>query len=208
MQIIAEQMDSLLGRVQTLETKQIESTQNIEQTNLEIERLKLENENLRLKNESLSGEMEKISQQVSDNQKSIDTVNQCVALEKPRICAQYGITIANQQINSHDLPAIASLSDVLSVLTPDTYYAKNQTDEICWKFGGWKEDLSQGEKCRSRESYIQGFNQDQVERRRQGAMYLKQGTEILESSQAQFDGLQCEALLKKYVPNRSAPGCG
>lgn len=55
-QIIAEQMDSIIGRVQTLETKQVETSQNIKQTNLEIERLKLENQNLKLRNDNLEKE--------------------------------------------------------------------------------------------------------------------------------------------------------
>jgi chromosome segregation ATPase len=45
-QIIAEQIDLLTGRVATLETKQSD-------TELEIERLKLENENLRLKTDEV-----------------------------------------------------------------------------------------------------------------------------------------------------------
>lgn len=45
--ILGEQLDSLFGRVSTLETEQAN-------TNLEIERLKLENENLRLETENVS----------------------------------------------------------------------------------------------------------------------------------------------------------
>lgn len=59
-QIIAEQIDVLTGRVASLEDKQAQLeadvSQNKNDTELEIERLKLENENLRLKaDEALTG---------------------------------------------------------------------------------------------------------------------------------------------------------
>lgn len=207
-QVLAEQIDNLLGRVAVLETKQTETTQNIEQTNLEIERLKLENENLRLKNESLSKETERISGQVTENEKAIDTVNQCKVLEAPRICAQEEIQIANKQLNSLGLSLTASLDEVINAMGGNPWYSKSQTDEICWKFKGWKPDLSQGEKCKSRETYIQSFNQDQERQKQQAMSTIKQRAETIQSSQAKFDELQCEVLLKKYVPNRIAPGCG
>lgn len=200
-QIIAEQVDSLLGRVDTLEVKQSE-------TSLEIERLKLENENLRLKNENLGSESIRVAQQVVENEKSVDAVNRCQVLEKPRVCAQNGVEYANKLASAVDLPATALLDDVLRVLDGGPWYSKTQTDEICLKFNGWQEDLSNGENCRSRVAHIQGFNQDQESRRQQSVFLLKQSTDILESSQAEFKALQCDVLLKKYVPNRSAPGCG
>lgn len=40
-QIIAEQLDGLFGRVEVLETKQIETNQSMEQSKLEIERIKI-----------------------------------------------------------------------------------------------------------------------------------------------------------------------
>lgn len=61
-QIIAEQMDSLLGRVDVLETKQDQTTARLALTDADIERLKLENANLKLQNENLkiqSGNLEK-----------------------------------------------------------------------------------------------------------------------------------------------------
>lgn len=52
-QIIAEQLDSLLGRVDVLETKQDQTTARLALTDADIERLKLENANLILQNENL-----------------------------------------------------------------------------------------------------------------------------------------------------------
>lgn len=199
-QIIAEQLDTLFGRVQTLETQQTETTKNIEQTNLEIERLKLENENL-------SKETERISVQVIENEKAIDLVRRCETIEKPRACAQKSIEFGNKEIATPDLPPSAFLSEVISAMSGGSWYAKNNTDEICWKFNGWKEDLSAGEKCRSRETYINSFNQDQAERRRQAGLYIEQSQEILKSTQTEFDELQCDVYLKKYAPNRKEPGC-
>ena len=208
-QIIAEQFDVLFSRVQTLETQQTETNQNIEQTNLEIERLKLENENLRLKNENLSKETERVSKQVIENEKAIDVVKKCEALEKPRVCAQNGIELANKQINSPDLSSSATFDEVISVIDKVSYlngswYKKSQTDEMCWKFDYGNE----GDRCKSRESYIQEYNESQKSNKQQAPILLKQNTEIIQSTQAEFDELQCEVLLKKYMPNRKVPGCG
>lgn len=207
-QIIAEQMDSLFGRVQVLETKQIETAQNIEQTNLEIERLKLENENLRLKNENLNKETERVSAQVVENEKAIDIVNRCEVIEKPRICAKNSIEIANKQINSPDLFITATFDEVTRVIDKisylnGTWYSKTQTDEICWKFSYGDE----GDRCKTRETYINSFNQDQAERKRQAMLSIERGQEILKSTQAEFDELQCDVYLQKYMPNRKEPGC-
>lgn len=201
-QIIAEQVDSLLGRVDTLEVKQSE-------TALEIERLKLENENLRLKNESLGSESIRVAQQVIENEKSIDTVKQCEVLEKPRVCAMAVIQNANKQINAMDLPITATFDEVTSVIDKVSYlngswYSKPQTDEICWKFSYGNET----DRCQSRIKYIQTYNEAQQSNKEKAPSMLKQGTEIIESSQAKFNELQCDVLLKKYMPNRSAPGCG
>lgn len=208
-QIIAEQMDSLFSRVQVLETKQIETAQNIEQTNLEIERLKLENENLRLKNENLNKETDRVSQQVIENEKAIDIVKQCETLEKPRICAKNSIELANKQINSPDLLINATFEEVTRVIDKisylnGTWYSKTQTDEICWKFSYGNE----GDRCKNRETYIQEYNESQVSNRKRAPAILKQGTEILQSTKAEFDELQCESYLKKYAPKRKEPGCG
>ena len=208
-QIIAEQFDSLLGRVEVLENKQDQTTARLTSTDADIEKLKLENENLRLKNENLSKETDKISQQVIENEKAIDIVKQCEILEKPRVCAQNSIELANKQINSPDLLPTATFDEVTSVIDKisylnGTWYSKTQTDEICWKFSyGGQED-----RCKSREAYIQEYNEHQRSSRERAPSVLKQGTEILKSSQVKFDELQCEVLLKKYVPNRSVPGCG
>lgn len=201
-QIIAEQVDSLLGRVDTLEAKQSE-------TSLEIERLKLENENLRLKNEGLGSEATRVAQQVAENEKSIDAVKQCEVLEKPRVCAQNGIQLANKQISSKELPLTAVFDEVISVIDKVSYlngswYSKPQSDEICWKFSYGNET----DRCQFRIKYIQIYNEAQQSNKERASAMIKQGTEILESSQAEFDALQCVVLLKKYVPNRSAPGCG
>lgn len=208
-QIIAEQMDSLFGRVQTLEIKQVETAQNIEQTNLEIERLKLENENLRLKNENLNKETNRISQQVIENEKAISIVKQCETLEKPRICAKNSIELANKQINSPDLLITATFDEVTSVIDKISYlngmwYSKTQTDEICWKFSYGNE----GDRCKTRETYIKEYNESQMSDRKRAPDILKQGAEIFQSTQAEFNELQCESYLKKYAPNRKKPGCG
>lgn len=208
-QIIAEQMDSLFGRIQTLETKQIETAQNIEQTNLEIERLKLENENLKLKNENISKETDRVSQQVIENEKAVGIIKQCETLEKPRICAKNSIELANKQINSPDLLITATFDEVTRVIDKisylnGTWYSKTQTDEICWKFSYGNE----GDRCKNRETYIQEYNESQVSNRKRAPAILKQGTEILQSTKAEFEELQCESYLKKYAPNRKEPGCG
>lgn len=57
-QILAEQIDSILGRVENLETQQAQTNENVTATQLEIERLQLENENLRLKTDAVFSETE------------------------------------------------------------------------------------------------------------------------------------------------------
>lgn len=214
--ILAGQIDSLLGRVELLESAQVETTQTIDilksdqevseqkiqQTNLEIEKLKLENENLRLKNQSLDIEATRISKQVIDSEKAIGAVGRCQELETRRICALNTIKIGNKEINTPDLLPSASLSEVISAMGGEPWYAKPQTDEICWKFSGWQADLSKGEKCRSRASYIQNFNDDNKEHKRQGVDTVNQGNNTLQSTQKEFEDLQCEIQLNKYAPNR------
>ncbi len=51
-QILAEQIDSILGRVENLETQQAQTNEDVTEAQLEIERLRLENENLKLQNEN------------------------------------------------------------------------------------------------------------------------------------------------------------
>jgi len=61
-QIIVEQVNSLLSRVDVLETKQSETTIRLSANDADIEKLKLENANLKLQNENLkiqSGNLEK-----------------------------------------------------------------------------------------------------------------------------------------------------
>lgn len=57
-QIIAEQLDALFGRVEILETKQSETEGDITEARLEIERLRLENENLKLEAENIKANQE------------------------------------------------------------------------------------------------------------------------------------------------------
>lgn len=75
-QIIAEQLDNLFGRVDVLETKQDQTTAHLTLTDADIERLKLENANLKLQNENLkiqSGNLEKeqLNQFCSDAIKTV-----------------------------------------------------------------------------------------------------------------------------------------
>lgn len=55
-QILAEQIDSLLGRVENLETQQAQTSEDVTTAQLEIERLRLENENLKLQNEDIKAQ--------------------------------------------------------------------------------------------------------------------------------------------------------
>ena len=67
-QILAEQVDNLLGRVAVLETKQTETDESIIKTQLEIERLRLENENLKLQADNIENQAKIIvNKQECDN---------------------------------------------------------------------------------------------------------------------------------------------
>lgn len=200
-QIIAEQLDTLIGRVQTLETKQAENTGDIEQSKIEIERLKLENENLRLKNDNLSQETERVAGQVAENEKAVDTVKQCEVLEKTLVCAQNAVVSENKQINAPTLSVSASLQEVTDAYGVP-WYPKNQTDEICFKGGNGSEN------CKSKSDAIQQHNQDIEDARERAKKDLESDTENVQSVKPQFEKLQCELLLKKYEPSRKAVGCG
>ena len=56
-QILAEQMDSLFGRVENLETQQVQTNESIDAAQLEIERLRLENANLKLEAENIKNQV-------------------------------------------------------------------------------------------------------------------------------------------------------
>ncbi len=169
-QIIAEQLDALIGRVQVLETQQVENTEDIEQSQLEIERLKLENENLRLKNENLSQETERVAGQVAENEKAMDTVKQCEALEKTLVCAQNAVANSNEQINAPTLSTSASLEEVADAYGVP-WYPKSQTNEICFKGNNGSEN------CKSKSDAIQQHNQDVEERRERAKRELQDSTE-------------------------------
>ncbi len=59
-QVLTQQIDSLFGRIDNLETKQAETDKDITAAQLEIEYLKLENENLKLKTDTVLSDTEDI----------------------------------------------------------------------------------------------------------------------------------------------------
>jgi len=202
-QIIAEQMDSLFGRVESLETQQIQTNESIDATQLEIERLKLENENLRL-------EAAKTTRQVGENETAIKTVPACEKLYKTLTCARGAVATYSAMTNAPVISSSASLEEVVLALNTNSgyvsggpYHAKAGTDTICFTGSDNKEQA-----CRERTEYISGINADREERRKQANKYLPEQNTQIQTSQSEFEKLQCEAVLQKYSPNLSPPGCG
>lgn len=194
--IIAEQVDILFGRVAVLEQEQ-------GKTDEDIERLKLENENLRLKNESLSIQSETTAQEVEKNKGAVDTVNQCLPIDKQMTCLNNAVASNQSRLLLADIPLDTSLEEVIRVEYKDSWYPKNTTDEICIE----SED-SPRHRCISRTKAIQAINDDRRHARESAQYELERDTKSLNDLRSKFNSLKCEAILNEYAPNRGPYGCG
>jgi hypothetical protein len=163
--------------------------------------LKLENENLRLKNENLSQETERVAGQVVENERAIDTVKRCEALESTLVCAQNSVVNNNNLIKTPTLSVSASLQEIVDAYGVP-WYPKDQTGEICFKGNNGVEN------CKPKNEAVQQHNQDVEEAQKRARKELERDTEQVQSVKPEFEKLQCEVLLRKYVPNRKTIGCG
>lgn len=189
-QILGEQIDLTLGRVENLESQQVQTSENVNVAQLEIERLKLENENLKLKTQ--------------DNQQAIGLANKCQELEKPLTCLKNEVRSYQDALALPILSVTASLQEV-AVAQGVPWYAKPATDEICFKGYGANGPV---ETCNSRARQISNINQDRKDAKERAARIIESRQGNLQKLESEFNALSCKAVLDKYIPNRMEPGCG
>jgi ABC-type phosphate transport system auxiliary subunit len=194
--IIAEQVDTLFGRVAVLEQEQSETSED-------IERLKLENENLRLKNESLFIQSEITAQAVEKNKGAVDAVNQCLPIDKQMTCLNNAIANNQSRILLTDLHLNTSIEEVIRIEYNNSWYPKHSTDEICIE----PEDNPR-HRCVTRTQAIQAINEDRKQARESSQYELERDTKSLNDLKGKFNSLKCEAILNEYAPNRGPYGCG
>lgn len=195
--IIAVQVDQLFGRVTTLESDQVQSSDD-------IEHLKLENENLRLQNDILAKQASSTAQEVTANKKDAQTVSECESLEHQLYCAVTYAPIYTAKLIL--LPNNTSVSAVLAALGEgaDSNWYASSTNKICIKAGN-----SHGvfEQCTSLPDMIIQINSDRTSGMKINQRTLDDFNKIIQQYKPRYNDLKCDALLQEYAPARQKPGC-